>query len=195
MKKRILGVFVSILVITLFATLVMAKGPTNAKPVKLHGNAKLAIAAWHQAGDQWLVAYASELMVNLPGPGEPVREMALRIYLVQWDGVWGHPATVRNFWKAELDPNEFVWNFGNCRVTAEVEAAPGVNVIIMVEWDTLPPTTTGSNILLPVITGFVSFDEASWRFGTATLTEVEPDGSVDVDTNGLAMVAGGVLTL
>lgn len=187
MKKRLLLPVVSILFVVLLT-------PTVQSTI-LHADARMVVAAWYQAGDQWLVAYVSELTVNLAGPGGgPIKEMALRIYLVQWDGVWGHSAVVKNFWKADLVPNEFMWSFGAPRVTAEVEAN-GVTVIITVECDTLPPTMRGSDVVLPVITGFVSFDEAAWRFGTATLTEVEPDGSVDVDEGGLAMVAIGVMNL
>lgn len=189
LKKKLLLPVVSILFVILLSPSV-----TVAESPRLHADAKLALAAWHQAGDQWLVAYVSELRVVLPGLAEPVSEMALRIYLVQWDGVWGHTATVKNFWRADLDSNEFVWNFENPRVTAEVEA-DGVTVIITVELDTLPPTKFGRNVLLPVITGFVLFDQVAWRFGTATLTEVEPDGSVDIDEGGLAMAAIGVINL
>ena len=190
LKKKLLLPVVSILFVVLLSpSLAIAGTP------RLNANAKIALAAWHQAGDQWLVAYVSELRVVLPGLAEPITEMALRIYLVRWDGTWGSPATVLNFWRADLSPDEFVWNLATPRVTAEVEAAPGVTVIITVEWETLAPTTVGRDVVLPVITGFVSFNQAAWRFGTATLTEVEPDGSVDIDEGGLAMVAQGVINL
>ncbi len=126
MKRKVVLPLLVILSLTLITPVVAVAEPMET----YHYEAKVAAAWWRLRGGVTVRVVAFERMKDFPS-GSPDKMMTLRFSML----VGGSWRTISK----ELAPNEFRWSYGACRVSTKMTIR-GVENILTVEWDTVPPT-------------------------------------------------------